>query len=155
MAELDEGQQELARELEAQMMALRVEDVLMQSLVTVSAIGFRRLGLSADTREERDLGQSQLSISAIEALTPVIETFLPDPMANEFKASSAQLKLGFARAASEEASPGDQGPGNAEEETAATTGGPGPADAESDVPSDEQQSERGESTEDASGDEES
>ena len=96
-------QEQLARELEEQLKALRIEDVLVQSLVTVSSIGFRRLGLSQDSRDDRDLKQSQLAIEAMEALTPVLEKFLPEQLAADFKGSAAQLKLAYVRAIGEEA----------------------------------------------------
>jgi len=95
-------QEQLARELEEQLKALRVEDVLVQSLVTVSSIGFRRLGLSTDTKDDRDLEQSQLAIETMEALTPVLERFLPEQLAADFKGSAAQLKLAYVRAVGEE-----------------------------------------------------
>lgn len=103
MAEPD--QEQLARELEAQLLSLRVEDVLVQSLVTVSSIGFRRLGLTEDSRDDRDLPQSQLAIAVIEALTPVLESFLPAQLASDFKGSGSQLKLAYARAVGEERAP--------------------------------------------------
>ncbi len=96
-----EEQEKFARELEEQLKALRVEDVLMQSLVTVSSIGFRRLGLSADTLEDRDLPQSQLAIETLDALVPVLERFLPEQLAGDFKQSAAQLKLAYVRAVGE------------------------------------------------------
>ena len=95
-------QEQLARELEEQLKALRVEDVVVQSLVTVSSIGFRRLGLSQDTREDRELEQSQLAIETMEALTPVVERFMPEQLASDFKGSAAQLKLAYVRAVAEE-----------------------------------------------------
>ena len=115
-------QEQLARELEEQLKALRVEEVLVQSLVTVSSIGFRRLGLSADTKEDRDLPQSQLAIETMEALVPVLEKFLPEQLATDFKGSAAQLKLAYARAVGESAeAPGARadGPDDAESNDAA------------------------------------
>ena len=100
MSEPDQAQ--LARELEEQLKSLRVEDVLVQSLVTVSSIGFRRLGLSQDTRDDRELEQSQLAIETMEALTPVLERFLPEQLASDFKGSAAQLKLAYVRAVGED-----------------------------------------------------
>ena len=69
-AEEHGSREELAEELRK----LRVEDVLIQTLVTVSSIGYRRLGLTADTKDDRDLEQSRLAIETMQALTPVLET---------------------------------------------------------------------------------
>lgn len=97
----EHDQEQLARELEEQLKALRIEDVLVQTLVTISSIGFRRVGLSQDTREDRDLQQTQIAIEAMEALAPVLERFLPAQLASDFKGSTSQLKLAYARAAGE------------------------------------------------------
>ena len=75
--------------------------------VTVSAIGFRRLGLTDDSREERDLAQSQLAIETMEALAPVLEGFLPPQLSSDFKGSVSHLKIAYGRAVAEGGSSGD------------------------------------------------
>ena len=103
----DAEKEEFEKQFEEQLKSLRIEDVLVQSLVTVSAIGFRRLGLTDDSREERDLTQSQLAIEAMEALAPVLEGFLPSQLSSDFKGSVSHLKIAYGRAAAEHGSSGD------------------------------------------------
>ena len=100
--ERDEEEQEaLARELAEQLRKLRVEDVLVNTLIQVSSIGYRRLGLTEDTHEERDLGQSRLAIDTMSALVPVLEGFLPKEIVSGFQDQVANLQLAYAKAAAE------------------------------------------------------
>ncbi len=111
-----EEQERLAREVAEELRKLRVEDVLINTLMHVSSIGYRRLGATADTREERDLDQVRLAIETLRALTPVLERFVPGELVRDFHASVANLQLAYAKAASEgrEAPAGDATPGDAE-----------------------------------------
>ena len=97
-----EEQERIARELAEEFRRLRVEDLLIQTLVTVSSIGYRRLGATADTREDRDLDQARLAIETMRALTPVLERFVPAELIRDFNQSVANLQLAYAKAASEE-----------------------------------------------------
>jgi hypothetical protein len=94
----DEG---LARELADQLKRLRVEDVLIQTLVTVSSLGYRSLGLTAETRESRDLDQARLAIDTMRALMPVLGEMVPEELVRDFDASVASLQLAYAEAARE------------------------------------------------------
>ena len=66
-------QEAVARELAEELRKLRVEDVVVNTLVHVSSIGYRRLGLTEDSRDERDLPQTALAIETMQALVPVLE----------------------------------------------------------------------------------
>lgn len=98
MAEPDD-QEALARQLAEELRKLRVEDVVVQTLVTVSSIGYRRLGLTEETRGDRDLGQARLAIETMRALTPVLEQVLPAEAVRDFTSSVANLQLAYAKAA--------------------------------------------------------
>lgn len=106
MSEPEREQERLAAELAEELRRLRVEDVLVNTLLTISSIGYRRLGLTDDTREDRDLEQSRLAIETMRALTTVIEQVVPAELVAEFTSSVANLQLAYAKAASEEASSG-------------------------------------------------
>jgi hypothetical protein len=107
-----EAEEQLVRELAEELGRLRVEDLLVQTLVTVSSIGYRRLGLTEDTREDRDLAQARLAIETMRALTPVLDTIVPAELVRDLSQSVANLQLAYASAASEEAASGGQSPGN-------------------------------------------
>ena len=97
-------QEAIARELAEELRKLRVEDVLVNTLVHVSSIGYRRLGLTEDSRDERDLPQTALAIETMQALVPVLKDFLPVELTAGFEEQVANLQLAYAKAAKE---PGD------------------------------------------------
>jgi hypothetical protein len=99
---VSEEQERLAAELAEELRKLRVEDVLVNTLLTVSSVGYRRLGLTEDTREDRDLEQARLAIETMRALTPVVEQVIPAELVADFTSSVANLQLAYAKAASEE-----------------------------------------------------
>jgi hypothetical protein len=96
-----EDQEQLARELAEELRRLRVEDVLIQTLITLSSIGYRRLGLTDETKDDRDLQQAKLAIDTMVALTPVLENVVPEELVRDFNQSVASLQLAYAQAAGE------------------------------------------------------
>ena len=94
-------QEAVARELAEELRKLRVEDVLVNALVHVSSIGYRRLGLTEDSADERDLPQTALAIETMQALVPVLEDFLPRDLVASFEEQVANLQLAYAKAAKE------------------------------------------------------
>lgn len=108
------SEQEAARELAEELGKLRVESVLVGALVQISAIGYRRLGLTEDTREDRDLEQTKIAIETMQVLIPVLEQVVPGELIRDFTSSVANLQLAYAKAASD-ASRG-QAPGQAQKE---------------------------------------
>jgi hypothetical protein len=100
---VSEDQEKRAREMAQELRNLRVEDVLVNTLVAVSSIGYQRLGATPDTVEDRDLAQVRLAIDTMQALTTVLETFVPDELLRDFTAAVASLQLAYVQAASEDA----------------------------------------------------
>jgi hypothetical protein len=88
-----------ADRVSAELASLRVEDVLVNTLVAVSAIGYRRLGATPDTADERDLDQVRLAIETMQSLTGVLESFVPAELLRDFTAAVASLQLAYVQAA--------------------------------------------------------
>jgi chromosome segregation ATPase len=86
--------EELIRKLEEELKKLKVSDLLVQTLYTVSSLGYRKL-----SEEDRDLEQARLSIEALRALVPVLEGAVGDDVVRDFKAVTANLQLAYADAA--------------------------------------------------------
>jgi hypothetical protein len=101
MSEHLSDEEQLAQQLAEELRRLRVEDVVIQTLITISSIGYRRLGLTEDTKEDRDLQQAKLAIDTMVALTPVLENVVPEELIREFNQSVASLQLAYAQAAGE------------------------------------------------------
>jgi hypothetical protein len=72
---------------------LQVGDLLVQSLSTVSSLGYHRLA-----PEQRDLAQAQLAIEALRALVPVLRGHVPDELVRDFEQVTANLQLAYADA---------------------------------------------------------
>ena len=94
MAE-DEQQQTLVAELQAELAKLKVSDLLLQTLYTVSSLGYQRL-----TGEEKDLEQARLAIESLKALMPVLEGSVPDEAMRDFQQVLANMQLAYASAVS-------------------------------------------------------
>ena len=92
-------EEQLAQQLAEELRRLRIEDVLIQTLITISSIGYRRLGLTEDTKDDRDLQQAKLAIDTMSAMTPVLEKVVPEELIREFQQSVASLQLAYAQAA--------------------------------------------------------
>jgi hypothetical protein len=97
----EQNEEQVARELAEELRRLRIEDVLIQTLITISAIGYRRLGLTPDTKDDRDLQQAKLAIDTMTALTPVLEAVVAEELIRDFNQSVAGLQLAYAQAAGE------------------------------------------------------
>jgi hypothetical protein len=98
---VSEDEAHLAEQLAEELAKLRVEDVLVGALIQVSSIGYRRLGLTDETKDERDLEQVRLAIDTMRALTPVLENVVPEELIRDFNQSVANLQLAYAKAAGE------------------------------------------------------
>jgi hypothetical protein len=101
VSEREPTEEEIARELANELSKLKVEDVLIQTLITISSVGYRRLGLTPETRDDRDLVQAQLAIDTMRALVPVLEKVVPAELIRDFNQSVANLQLAYAKAAAE------------------------------------------------------
>jgi hypothetical protein len=112
------------RQLEEQLRTLRVEDVIVQTIVTLVNLGGRRAGLAPGTEDERDPEQLRLSIEGARALLGLIESEL-GPDATAIKEALSQLQLAYAQLAG-----GAAGAGGGEPQGGAQQppqGGQGPA----------------------------
>jgi len=106
---VSESEEEVAQRLAEELRSLKVEDVLVSVLIQISAIGYRRIGLTEETKEDRDLPQAKLAIETMKALTPVLDQVVPEDLVRDFNSSVANLQLAYAQAASGEGSQGTAG----------------------------------------------
>jgi hypothetical protein len=98
---VSEREEEVARELAEELRKLKVEDVLVSVLIQISSIGYRRLGLTEETKDDRDFAQTKLAIDTMRALTPVLEQVVPAELIRDFNQSIANLQLAYAKAAAD------------------------------------------------------
>ena len=91
---MTEHDEELLRELEEQLKQLRVSDLLVQTLYTVSSLAYRKL-----SDDDRDLEQAKLAIESLRALLPVLEGAVSEDVIRDFKQVTSNLQLAYAEAA--------------------------------------------------------
>ena len=72
---------------------LKVSDVLVQTLSTVSSLAYHRLA-----EEHRDLEQVRLAIEALRALLPVVSASLPPELVRDLEQVTANLQVAYAGA---------------------------------------------------------
>ena len=74
MSQQEPSEAEMRAALEEQMRRITVQDVLIQTVVTLINLGGRRLGLAGPPEEagERDLEQARLAIEGARALVPLL-----------------------------------------------------------------------------------
>jgi hypothetical protein len=90
-------EQKLIEELQTELAKLKVSDLLLQTLYTVSSLGYHRL-----SGEAKDLDQARLAIESLKALVPVLEGSVPPEVLRDFQQVLANLQLAYASAASED-----------------------------------------------------
>ena len=89
-------EEELRAAYEAEIKRIRVEQILLDQVVSLINLGMRRTGLSPGTEDERDLAQVRLSIEAVRALLPLIEESAP-AQAVQIRDALSQLQMAFVR----------------------------------------------------------
>jgi hypothetical protein len=95
-------EEELRAAYEAELKRLRVDDVLVQTVVSLINLGGRRAGLAPGTEDERDLEQVRQAVEAVRALLPLVEPEL-GPDAASLRDALAQLQLAYARGSAPQA----------------------------------------------------
>lgn len=85
--------EELLKKVEEELKKLKVSDLLVQMLYTVSSLGYRKL-----SAEDRDLDQAKLAIESLRVLLPVLEGTVPEDVIRDFRQVTANLQLAYADA---------------------------------------------------------
>jgi hypothetical protein len=87
---------ELRAAYEAEMKRLRVEQVLLESVVSLVNLGMRRTGLAPGTEGEREPDQVYLAIEAVRALTPLLDQILPE-QTGPIRDAVSRLQLAYVK----------------------------------------------------------
>ena len=94
MAETEPSQEEFLEQLDAELKKLKVSDVLVQTVFTVSSLGYRNLG-----EEARDLDQAKLAIDALGAVVPLLKGTVAGDVHRDLEQMVANMQLAYAKAA--------------------------------------------------------
>ena len=95
MSEQQPNEEELRAALEEQMRRIRVEDVVIQTVVTLINLGARRLGLAGSPEEagEKDPEQARLAIEGARALIGLV----PEEGLEQVRDALSQLQMAYVR----------------------------------------------------------
>ena len=125
-------EEELQRAYEEQVKRIRVEQVLLENVVSVVNLAMRRTGIAPGTEDERDPDQVRLGIESIRALLPVIDQIAPE-QSGAIRDALSQLQFAFVKiggqppaGAQAAAGPGGQAGGAAAPEAGTASAGPEP-----------------------------
>jgi hypothetical protein len=95
--------EEEIRQIEAEMERLKVDDVLLQTLVTLINLGARKAGLATPPGEEgpkADLEQTKQAIDGARALIPLLEPRHGQEL-GQVKTALSQLQMAYVRLSGE------------------------------------------------------
>ena len=117
MSEQEPNEEELRAALEEQMRRIRVEDVLLQTIVTLINLGARRLGIAGpeDEAGERDPEQARLAIEGARALVGL----LPAEQLGPIRDALSQLQMAYAQTV--QGVPAEQAEGSGDTEAASAS----------------------------------
>lgn len=101
----DEGerkkQEEILRQLKEELEKLTVKDIVFQMMVSLSSLGYEKLGLPKETNAaKKDIAQAKLAIDCLSALIEACEKSLKPEELSNYKAAAANLKLSFVKESS-------------------------------------------------------
>jgi hypothetical protein len=91
-------EEELRAAYEEQLKQIRVEDVLVQTVLSLINLGSLRAGLVPGNEGEADAGQLRQSIEGVRALLPLVEPAL-GPDARQIRDAVSRLQMEYARLA--------------------------------------------------------
>jgi Domain of unknown function (DUF1844) len=98
-------EEELRAALEDEMRRVTVDQILLQSVVSLINIAGRKLGLAPGAEGEKDLEQVRTAIDAVRALLPVLESKLEEQDGSSIRNALSQLQMAYAQEAGGEPPP--------------------------------------------------
>lgn len=119
-------EEELRAAYEVEIKKIRVDQVLLEHVVTLVNLGMRRTGLSAGTEDERDVEQVRTAIDAIRAQLPLLERTAADKI-GPIRDALSQLQLAFVKIGGTQTGAAPESPPSTERPQSPTPGEPGPA----------------------------
>jgi len=116
------SEQEMRAAYEAELKKIRVEQILLEQVVTLVNLGMRKTGMAPGTEDERDPGQVRMAIEGVRALTPLLEQIAPE-QAQPIRDALSQLQLAYVRVGGGEQAvpPGPADPGAGARDAGPTT----------------------------------
>jgi len=99
------SEEEVRAALEEQLRQLTVDDMLLESAVSLINLGGRKAGVAPGTEDERDLDQVRRAVDAIRALLPMLEQGKHAEQLGPLRDALARLQMAYAQTAGQQQPP--------------------------------------------------
>ncbi len=103
-------EEQLREAYEQQLKQVRVEQILIEEVVTIINLGMRRTGLAPGTEDEQDPDQVRVAIEAVRALLPLVEQISPEHL-SQIRDALSQLQMAYVRIGGQAPPAGEGGAG--------------------------------------------
>ncbi len=92
----EKSEDEIIKELQDEIEKLKVKDIILQMMTSLTSFGYQRLGLPKELNAgKKDLDQAKMAIDALSALFEVVKDDLDDQEKNAFETTVANLRMSF------------------------------------------------------------
>lgn len=102
---------EMQAALQEELKKVRVEQVVLESSLSILNVAIMRAGLMPGTEEERDLDQVRVGIEGVRALLPLVELIAGPEQARPIKDALSQLQMVYVQETGGQGAPGGEQPG--------------------------------------------
>jgi hypothetical protein len=120
------SEEELRAAYEAEIKKIRVEQILLEQLVTLINLGMRRTGLQPGTEDERDPAQVRVAIEGVRALLPLVEEGVGAEQTDAIRQALSQMQMAYVRIGGQDSgAPSADSPSGVPAPGAPAAGGPG------------------------------
>jgi hypothetical protein len=104
------SEEEVRAALEEQLKQLTVDDMLLESAVSLINLGGRKAGLAPGTEGERDLDQVRRAVEAVRGLLPLLEEGKHADQLGPLRDALSRLQMAYAQGAGEQPAPSGDKP---------------------------------------------
>lgn len=95
-------EEELRAEFEKHFRQQKVDDVLVQFMISLTNLAYIKMGLTEDTTDFKDLAQASLAIDGYKALLEAVSKRLPEQDAQALTGALSSMQITFVKASSPE-----------------------------------------------------
>jgi hypothetical protein len=99
---LQPEESEMIAKLQEEIRRMSVADHLSTMIQSLAALATRRIGITQETREERDLEQAQLAIDALRALMPVLSRARDEREMAAYRNMISELQMAYVAATAQD-----------------------------------------------------
>lgn len=104
------SEEEMQAALQEELKKVRVEQVVLESALSILNVAIMRAGMMPGTERERDLDQVRVGIEGVRALMPLVELIAGPEQARPIRDALSQLQMAYVQASGQEGRPAAESP---------------------------------------------